>query len=76
MMKRSIPHTRRPVSPCVQICQIEPSTSVCEGCGRTLDEIAVWGSMTEAEKTPVWERLAAEGYVANGDISIDDVSKD
>lgn len=53
----------RPVSPCVQICQIEPSTSLCHGCGRTLDEIAVWGSMTEAEKAPVWERLEAEGYV-------------
>lgn len=56
----------RPVSPCVQICQIEPSTSLCHGCGRTLDEIAVWGSMTEAEKAPVWERLEAEGYLDEG----------
>lgn len=66
MTQHSISRNERPISPCVQICQIEPATSVCEGCGRTLDEIAVWGSMTEAEKTPVWERLVAEGYVSQG----------
>ena len=65
MTKRSAPLTKRPVSPCVQICQIEPTTSVCHGCGRTLDEIAGWGSMTEAEKAPVWERLESEGYASN-----------
>ncbi|MGO2241464.1 MAG: DUF1289 domain-containing protein [Halomonas sp.] len=54
-----------PISPCVQICHIESSTSVCEGCGRTLDEIACWGAMTEAEKAPVWERLEAEGYFSD-----------
>nr|WP_290694460.1 DUF1289 domain-containing protein [Halomonas sp. UBA3074] len=65
MTKRSAPLTKRPLSPCVQICQIEPTTSVCQGCGRTLDEIAGWGSMTEAEKAPVWERLESEGYASN-----------
>lgn len=65
MTRRSAPLTKRPLSPCVQICQIEPTTSVCQGCGRTLDEIAGWGSMTEAEKAPVWERLESEGYASN-----------
>ncbi len=64
MTKRSTPPAGRPLSPCVQICQIEPSTSVCHGCGRTLDEIACWGGMTEAEKAPVWERLETKGYVS------------
>ncbi|WP_071693895.1 DUF1289 domain-containing protein [Halomonas sp. QHL1] len=64
MTKLSTSPTGRPLSPCVQICQIEPTTSVCHGCGRTLDEIAGWGSMTEAEKAPVWERLESEGYVS------------
>ncbi|EHA16277.1 DUF1289 domain-containing protein [Halomonas sp. HAL1] len=68
--------TVRPLSPCVQICQIEPSTSLCNGCGRTLDEIAVWGAMTEAEKAPVWERLESKGYVSDGHVSKDQVSKD
>ncbi|MGM0833486.1 MAG: DUF1289 domain-containing protein [Pseudomonadota bacterium] len=53
----------RPLSPCIQVCTIEPSSSLCKGCGRTLDEIACWGSMTEAEKTPVWDRLEQEGYI-------------
>ncbi|MBF59411.1 DUF1289 domain-containing protein [Halomonas sp. FeN2] len=64
MTKRSTSPAGRPLSPCVHICQIEPTTSVCHGCGRTLDEIAGWGSMTEAEKAPVWERLESEGYVS------------
>ncbi|NYS78372.1 MULTISPECIES: DUF1289 domain-containing protein [Halomonadaceae] len=68
--------TVRPLSPCVQICQIEPSSSLCNGCGRTLDEISVWGAMTEAEKAPVWERLESEGYVSDSHISKDQVSKD
>lgn len=76
MTKDATPPAQRPLSPCIQICQIEPTTSVCEGCGRTLDEIAVWGSMTEVEKTPVWERLVAEGYVSKDYVSKGYVSKD
>lgn len=53
----------RPLSPCIQVCNIDPASSLCQGCGRTLDEIACWGSMTEAEKTLVWERLEQTGYV-------------
>ncbi|MYL22387.1 DUF1289 domain-containing protein [Vreelandella massiliensis] len=53
---------KRPLSPCVQVCRVNQGTNACEGCGRTLDEIAGWGRMTEAEKAPVWERLEAEGY--------------
>ncbi|NYT72121.1 DUF1289 domain-containing protein [Halomonas sp. QX-2] len=64
MTKNAASPNGRPLSPCVHICQIEPTTSVCHGCGRTLDEIAGWGSMTEAEKAPVWERLESEGYVS------------
>lgn len=56
----------RPISPCVQICAIKPATLLCQGCGRTLDEIAAWGSMPESEKAPVWERIEAEGYVMGG----------
>ncbi len=54
----------RPLSPCIQVCVIEPTRSICRGCGRTLDEIACWGSMTDAEKAPTWERLEREGYLS------------
>lgn len=53
----------RPLSPCVQICRIDSASQLCEGCGRTLNEIACWGRMTEDDKAPVWERLEAEGFV-------------
>jgi predicted Fe-S protein YdhL (DUF1289 family) len=29
----------------------------CLGCFRTLDEIAVWGELTDAEKEPIWIAL-------------------
>ncbi|MDN6180952.1 MAG: DUF1289 domain-containing protein [Halomonas subglaciescola] len=56
---------QRPLSPCVQICQMRQSDQTCRGCGRTLDEIACWSQMTETEKAPVWERLEKDGYAAH-----------
>jgi predicted Fe-S protein YdhL (DUF1289 family) len=41
------------ISPCINICKIDPTTRLCEGCGRTLDEIAHWGSMGDAERARV-----------------------
>ena len=29
----------------------------CEGCHRTLDEIARWSTMSDAEKRTVWKAL-------------------
>jgi len=29
-------------SPCIRICRVE--AGICQGCGRTLDEIARWSS--------------------------------
>ena len=30
----------------------------CEGCARTLDEIAAWSSMNDIEKATLWDELA------------------
>ena len=35
---------RRVESPCINVCVIDEQTGLCEGCLRTLSEIAVWGS--------------------------------
>ena len=43
-------------SPCVQVCQMDPEHGRCLGCARTLDEIARWGQMSDAER----ERIMAE----------------
>jgi len=51
-------------SPCVSICRMNAQTQLCEGCLRTLDEIAAWGRMDDATKREVWvaigQRLAKE----------------
>jgi predicted Fe-S protein YdhL (DUF1289 family) len=38
---------------------IDPKTSLCFGCGRTLPEIARWHRMESAERQAVMAQLAA-----------------
>lgn len=49
-------------TPCIKICVIDQASKLCEGCGRTLAEIAQWGQLSEAERLAVMavlpERLA------------------
>jgi len=45
-------------SPCVSVCRMDPRTQLCEGCFRTLDEIAAWSRMGDEEKREVWRMLA------------------
>jgi predicted Fe-S protein YdhL (DUF1289 family) len=52
--------TPHPPSPCNDLCRIDPQTGLCEGCGRTLDEISEWGYMTAEQKRAVIERLGKE----------------
>ena len=44
-------------SPCTDVCTIDPRTAWCEGCLRTIDEIAAWGSLDDAKKLRVWRLL-------------------
>jgi predicted Fe-S protein YdhL (DUF1289 family) len=46
-------------TPCNKICTLDPARSQCIGCGRTVDEIARWGSMTAAERATVMAELPA-----------------
>jgi len=45
-------------SPCVSICKMDPVTQLCEGCCRTLDEIAAWSRLGDESKRRVWELIA------------------
>lgn len=45
-------------SPCMSVCRMNMDTDLCEGCLRTIDEIAAWGRMSENEKREVWATLA------------------
>lgn len=46
-------------TPCIAVCIIDPGTSLCLGCGRTLPEIARWHRMQSAERQAVMTQLAA-----------------
>jgi predicted Fe-S protein YdhL (DUF1289 family) len=46
-------------SPCNNVCRMNPDTALCEGCFRTLDEIAAWSGMSSHEKRAVLARLPA-----------------
>ncbi|EFO30460.1 YbaK/prolyl-tRNA synthetase associated region [Roseibium sp. TrichSKD4] len=40
-------------SPCIKLCQIDQATRLCQGCFRSLDEIAGWSRMSDAERSAV-----------------------
>jgi uncharacterized protein len=44
-------------SPCIKVCEMDPARGVCIGCCRSLDEIARWGGMSEAEHLEVLNQL-------------------
>jgi hypothetical protein len=46
-------------SPCIKVCVIDPASGHCAGCGRTLDEIARWGSMSETQRQDIMRGLPA-----------------
>ena len=48
-----------PSSPCIRVCLIHPEARLCTGGLRSLDEIAAWGRMTEAERQAIMATLAA-----------------
>ena len=46
-------------SPCTKVCLMNEASGLCRGCYRTLDEIARWGTMSDAERAKVIDELAA-----------------
>jgi len=44
-------------SPCINVCRINGLTGWCEGCLRTLDEIAARSQLTDADKRAVLASL-------------------
>ena len=44
-------------SPCISVCRMNMATALCEGCFRSRDEIAAWGSAGDAAKLATWARI-------------------
>jgi len=40
-------------SPCVNVCTLGTTGRTCIGCFRTVDEIALWAQMSDAERAGV-----------------------
>ncbi len=46
-------------SPCTKVCAMDADGRYCLGCARTLNEIAGWGGMSEADQAAVLAQLPA-----------------
>jgi hypothetical protein len=44
-------------TPCIRICVLDSETGLCEGCARTLDEVARWPRMSEPERKRIMAEL-------------------
>ena len=44
-------------SPCVSVCRMDVATGFCEGCLRTIDEIAAWSTLGNDDKRAVWLKI-------------------
>jgi len=46
-------------SPCINVCKMDDRSGYCEGCLRTIDEIACWSGYAREEKLAVLAKLAS-----------------
>ncbi len=44
-------------TPCTKVCLLDRVSGLCEGCGRTREEVARWGSLTEKERLGIMAGL-------------------
>ena len=54
---REIDPAGRVPSPCISVCRMDAATGLCEGCFRTLDEIADWSMASDDAKRALWQTL-------------------
>jgi predicted Fe-S protein YdhL (DUF1289 family) len=60
----------RASTPCIRVCILDPGTGLCEGCGRTREEIGRWFRMTEEERLRIMAELPErmrKAFMADGD---------
>jgi uncharacterized protein len=60
LSEATAPHAQEAevASPCIDVCRIDEASGYCEGCRRSLEEIACWPAYSPAEKRAVLARLA------------------
>ena len=50
---------KKPSSPCTKVCVLDGPSGLCVGCGRTRDEIGLWGSLPEPRRLAIMAGLPA-----------------
>ena len=59
-----------PASPCTGLCRLDAAQQHCLGCGRSLAEIAAWGTASPAARRAILAAIA--GRRRPGGAPIDD----
>lgn len=59
------PSFRAVLSPCIGVCALG-ADGLCQGCLRTVDEIAAWSRLSDAERLHVIETLLPAREAAAG----------
>lgn len=50
--------TAEPIeTPCISVCVIDEATGLCQGCLRTIAEIASWSRLTNPERRRIMAEL-------------------
>jgi len=45
-------------SPCINICKMDTSSGLCQGCFRTLDEITAWSGIDDPARLRILAEVA------------------
>ena len=45
-------------SPCTNICKMDESSGLCQGCFRTLDEITAWSRLDDPARSEILASIA------------------
>ena len=46
-------------SPCIDVCRMDKASGLCDGCLRTIDEIAAWAAATDEQQRLILAAIAA-----------------
>lgn len=44
-------------TPCTKVCTLDSSGQLCIGCRRTVEEIAVWASLSDEQRRTIMREL-------------------
>jgi predicted Fe-S protein YdhL (DUF1289 family) len=57
-------------SPCRNVCRMDAASGFCEGCLRTIEEIAGWSAAGDDDKRRIWAQLPQRAAWLAGQESI------